>query len=135
MPKAACVVFNGRTPGVYYSWAECDAQIKGFSNQNYHGYETVAEAEEQWRSHTEANEPDPASLSVQGNMKAQKSNPTDVHVYGNVTNKWYAVARGREPGVHTEWPPCESQISGFPGPKFKRFDAREEAVQFVRENR
>ncbi|XP_058203439.1 uncharacterized protein LOC131317806 [Rhododendron vialii] len=38
------VVFVGRVPGVYDSWAEAHGQITGFKHNSFKGYETEAEA-------------------------------------------------------------------------------------------
>lgn len=38
------VVWQGRTPGIYTSWAECEAQVKGIAAK-YKGFATRAEAE------------------------------------------------------------------------------------------
>ena len=38
------VVWQGRTPGIYTSWTECEAQIKGIAAK-YKGFETRQEAE------------------------------------------------------------------------------------------
>lgn len=40
------VVWKGRTPGVYGSWAECEAQVKGFSGAQFKGFPTQAAAEQ-----------------------------------------------------------------------------------------
>lgn len=41
--------------------------------------------------------------------------------------KYYAVATGRVPGIYTNWPDAESQVTGFEGAMFKSFKTREEA--------
>jgi ribonuclease HI len=45
--------------------------------------------------------------------------------------KWYAVKRGRIPGVYTEWPEAEVQVKGFAGARFKGFPSEEEAQLWV----
>lgn len=45
---------------------------------------------------------------------------------------FYAVHRGRQPGVYTSWGECEAQIKGFSGAKFKKFTTRTEAESFAR---
>lgn len=37
-------VKNGRCPGIYLSWAECESQVKGFSNARYKKFCTEKEA-------------------------------------------------------------------------------------------
>lgn len=42
--KKFYVVWRGWTPGVYKSWFECEAAIKGFSNAKYKSFATLQEA-------------------------------------------------------------------------------------------
>ncbi len=44
----AWIAFRGRKPGVYYSWEECEEQIKGFPKAKHHGFETVRGANLAW---------------------------------------------------------------------------------------
>jgi ribonuclease HI len=44
---------------------------------------------------------------------------------------FYAVANGRTTGVFTEWKECQRSVIGFPNARFKKFDTKEEAEQFV----
>ena len=37
-------VRKGRIPGIYYSWKECEQQVKGFSGAEYKGFLTEKEA-------------------------------------------------------------------------------------------
>ncbi|XP_063709462.1 ribonuclease H1 [Culicoides brevitarsis] len=37
-------VANGRTPGIYKTWAECESQVKGFKAAKYKKFNTEAEA-------------------------------------------------------------------------------------------
>lgn len=38
------VVWKGRQPGVYASWALCEAQVKGFNGAEFKAFESMAEA-------------------------------------------------------------------------------------------
>lgn len=56
-------------------------------------------------------------------------------IYNNmVTTAFYAVAKGRTPGVYTTWTEAKAQVDGFKFPKYRKFATREEATQFVMEN-
>ncbi|XP_017025247.1 ribonuclease H1 [Drosophila kikkawai] len=44
---------------------------------------------------------------------------------------FYAVASGRECGVYDTWAQCEEQVKGFKNAKYKKFNTRQEAEQFV----
>ena len=45
--------------------------------------------------------------------------------------KYYAVKKGKVPGVYETWDACKNQTHGFPGAVFKSFPTREEAQAFV----
>jgi ribonuclease HI len=47
---------------------------------------------------------------------------------------FYAIARGRNPGIYTNWPEAQKQIKGFNGAKFRKFDTRQEAQAFIDDN-
>lgn len=45
--------------------------------------------------------------------------------------KFYAVRKGRRPGVYTTWPACEEQVKGFPGAVYKAFSTKAQALAFM----
>jgi ribonuclease HI len=42
---------------------------------------------------------------------------------------WYAVYRGRVPGVYNLWRRCEDQVDGYTSNSYKRFNTREKAEE------
>ena len=44
------VVWKGIQPGIYTSWVECEAQVKGFPGARFKSFPTKAEAEEAFQS-------------------------------------------------------------------------------------
>ena len=44
MAKKFYAVRNGRVPGVYITWADCEKQVKGFGGAIYKAFPTEAEA-------------------------------------------------------------------------------------------
>ena len=48
--KKHYVVWNGIQPGIYSSWEECQAQIKGVKQALYKAFDTLAEAERAYAS-------------------------------------------------------------------------------------
>ena len=44
--KKFYVVWEGHTPGVYLTWADCQKQIAGFSSARYKSFDTLAKAEQ-----------------------------------------------------------------------------------------
>ena len=49
-------------------------------------------------------------------------------------SKWYAVAKGRVPGIYTTWDECKAQVAGFSGAIFKSFKTPEDAQIFMSSN-
>jgi hypothetical protein len=45
--------------------------------------------------------------------------------------KFYAVARGRVPGVYTTWEECEPQVKSFGGAKYKSFPTSAAAHGYI----
>lgn len=45
--------------------------------------------------------------------------------------KYYAVKKGKTPGVYTTWDACSEQVTGYPGAICKSFKSLEEADAFI----
>ncbi len=50
-----------------------------------------------------------------------------------MTKFYYAVKKGKAPGVYLTWEECKNQVHGFPGAVYKKFKTREEAEEFLGE--
>jgi ribonuclease HI len=48
-PKKFYVIWKGRTTGVFADWDECSAQIAGFANAEYKGFDSLAAAQTAFR--------------------------------------------------------------------------------------
>lgn len=46
-------------------------------------------------------------------------------------SKWYAVVRGRIPGIYTSWPACQNQIKDFSKAMHKSFKTKKDAAQYL----
>lgn len=123
----------GKSPGVYGTWAECQAQIVGFSGakctSRAHPLPPPApfdacEADRHLKDKSFLNFDD-AEAFVAGE---NPSTATD----GTKQEKFYAVAIGRDPGIYTDWDVAAEAIKGWKGPKYKKFDTRAEAVEYIR---
>ncbi|XP_011562786.3 ribonuclease H1 [Plutella xylostella] len=44
---------------------------------------------------------------------------------------FYAVAKGRTPGIFMSWGDCEAQVKGFSGARYKKFDSIDSAQEFI----
>lgn len=44
---------------------------------------------------------------------------------------YYAVPRGRQPGIYMSWPECNDQVKGFKGAVYKKFNTQQEAERFM----
>ena len=45
--------------------------------------------------------------------------------------KYYAVKKGRVPGIYTTWDECKKNVMKFPGAIFKSFETEKEAIAFI----
>lgn len=54
-------------------------------------------------------------------------------IYVLIRMPWYAVAKGRKPGVYRTWDDCAKQVNKYTGAKFRKFETEAEAVNFVNE--
>lgn len=64
--------------------------------------------------------------------------PPVVHSRGNEEEpprRYYAVARGRRPGIYTSWDEIEPLVSGFRGNKHKSFRTKQEAEAHIVQER
>lgn len=48
-----------------------------------------------------------------------------------MSGKYYAVKKGRNPGIYRSWAECEEQVSGFRGARFKGFRTEHAAEVFM----
>lgn len=46
--------------------------------------------------------------------------------------KFYAVAKGRKPGIYDNWPEAKGQIDGYAGAVYKGFPSRREAEEWMK---
>jgi len=66
-----------------------------------------------------------------GSGKASRCSPKARDKAPGSGRHYYAVARGRNPGVYTDWGSAERQVNGFSGALYKKFKTRKEAQHFV----
>lgn len=45
--------------------------------------------------------------------------------------KYYAVKKGRTPGLYTSWDECKKSVFKFPGAIYKSFETEKEAVEYL----
>lgn len=50
-------VRRGRRPGIYHSWAACEAEVKGYGGADFKSFSTMGEAEAYMKAETEAYRP------------------------------------------------------------------------------
>jgi ribonuclease HI len=48
-----------------------------------------------------------------------------------MAKKYYAVAKGKTPGIYLTWDTCKEQVYGFPGAVYKGFVTLREAEDFI----
>ncbi|KAI5282929.1 hypothetical protein KEM52_003542 [Ascosphaera acerosa] len=148
-------VREGRKPGIYYSWADCKAQVSGFKGAKYKSFATLVDADAFVKgqelhppalfagaasSSTSASStptpPTPSASSGAGAGAGAGSLPSTPASSRPATaaagDVYYGVHAGRRPGVYTVWLEAKRQITGFKKPVFRKFGTLREAEDFVR---
>ena len=47
--------------------------------------------------------------------------------------KFYAVKKGKKPGIYVSWEACKASVDGFSGAQYKSFASRKEAEAYLKE--
>lgn len=47
-------------------------------------------------------------------------------------SKYYAVRKGKTPGIYLTWDECKKQVDGFSGAEYKSFKVKEEAKEYMK---
>ena len=50
---------------------------------------------------------------------------------GKMAKKVYAIKKGREIGIFTDWDTCKKQVDGFPGAEYKSFTDPQDALAYI----
>ena len=50
-------------------------------------------------------------------------------------SKFYAVRKGRTPGIYRTWPEAQREVTGFKGAEFKSFKTSEEAEAYMNDSK
>lgn len=48
-----------------------------------------------------------------------------------MANAYYAVRKGKTPGIYQTWKECEEQVRGYSGAEYKKFPTSKEAMNFM----
>ena len=123
----------GYRPGIYHTWADCLEQVKGFKKATCrHRFQLfdicIYHTDYRFLVKSFSNLTDAESFLA-------GQNPS--HTGGTViqpSSKYYAVKNGRIPGIYTDWPSAQEQITGWTKPKHKCFATRIEAQRFLAED-
>lgn len=95
------VVWSGRSPGIYTTWAEAQRQISGFKDAKFKSFKSKAEADHAFK------------------------NPDSIKKSSSKKSYYYVVWSGFTPGVYHDWDEAKRQMRGFKGPKYKTFGSKQ----------
>lgn len=51
--------------------------------------------------------------------------------YNKFMKKYYAVRKGKTPGIYDTWDECKDQVMGYSGAEYKKFNTENEAKNFM----
>lgn len=113
-------VKNGRIPGVYTTWTECQAQINGFSNAQFKKFPSEKLAHEFINQY---------SVENKFNTSEKITSNTHVKISSNgiasISDKWNAT-----PNIYTSWNQCEPQVNSFSNDVCRKFPTEKTACEF-----
>ncbi|GFW59445.1 ribonuclease H1 [Trichonephila clavipes] len=159
MPKPGFYAVRcGRKPGVYMTWSECEAQVKGFPNaaykkfpdrssaENFAGVSSINQDSVQNAKNRSENQMqrlitsnaivrnyDPIPSTSMSIEEAFENTPDLIFNFSDKPQKpYYAVHRGARPGVYRTWTECEAQIKNTRNASYRKFDNEEQALEYVR---
>ncbi|VUC35138.1 unnamed protein product [Clonostachys rosea] len=115
-------VQEGRRPGVYETYPECEKQTTGRGALTLDNQTKLADFALLVKSFTSRQ--DAEAFAAGKKVQASPDEP----------QKFYAVAVGTPAGIYNDWSEASKAIVGVKGPKYKKFNTREEAVAYIRLN-
>jgi ribonuclease HI len=48
-----------------------------------------------------------------------------------MSNSYYAVKEGRQPGIYRNWEDCNRNVKGFKGQRFRKFSSEKDALEYL----
>ncbi|TYZ63774.1 hypothetical protein PybrP1_010428 [[Pythium] brassicae (nom. inval.)] len=117
-------VARGRREGVFSSWAEAEALVKGFRGAVFKKLSSHAEAQA-FVAVQRSRPLTPVAVAGGGELPAPK------RMQSQQPSAFYAVAAGHDTGVVTSWPQVLALTNGFTQPVFRKFASREAAEAFL----
>ncbi|KAJ7439803.1 hypothetical protein B0H11DRAFT_2253489 [Mycena galericulata] len=131
--KGAYVVFYGTTEGVFLTWAQTQAAVKGFSGAIFRGYQTVPAAHAAYayaraRGWTRSsNSPPGRTMEALPSPSQPLDQPNPLHDGDVLGDTWYIVYRGIQPGVYHSVLEAQLNTVGLSSTLYDSVMGREEA--------
>lgn len=113
-------VVKGRIPGIYTNITEYSKQVNGFSGSISKKFKTEKEA----KAFIENDGREVLSVSE------ELINKKIINTENKTVKKYYAVARGYNPGIYMDYKQAEKQVKGFPRAVLKSFKNQQDAQKF-----
>lgn len=130
----------GFQPGVYYTWNDCLTQVTGYKGAVCKSTCTFFFLVSPFASIltaycTQKVQSFPSLEEANSFLTGQRplSSGKDSNSVKPDHQRFYAIQRGRKPGVYTDWASAQEQIWRFQKPRYRKFSTRAEAEQFVKE--
>ncbi|KAG7392132.1 RNA-DNA hybrid ribonuclease [Phytophthora boehmeriae] len=132
-------VAAGRSPGIFTSWAEAEAQIKGFPGARFKKFPSQAEAQtfiDRFNGVTPSSTTTFQSVAVATTPKRSREDAVDDDIQPPLQrakqSKFYAVTKGHSTGVATSTEQLTQLTEGFPGRAvYKEFNTEEAAAAYL----
>ncbi|KAL3661970.1 hypothetical protein V7S43_012777 [Phytophthora oleae] len=121
-------VAAGRSTGVFTTWAECEAQVKGFTGCRYKKFKSQSEAHA-FVNANKAKRPRDESTVTDDEVKHP---PAQKLKHDTSSTTVYAVAKGLKTGVATTKKELDKMTVGYPGHAvYKEFESNQAAQDYL----
>lgn len=110
-------VHIGKNPGIYNTWDECKEAVGDTGYTEFKKFSNKDDAEEFLKYGRKGRDDD---------YKSSKKSKETVY---------YAVHKGKLPGIYNTWGECKPNVTGFKKPIFKKFTDLEKAQKFLIEGK
>ncbi|KAK9096145.1 hypothetical protein Sjap_021642 [Stephania japonica] len=135
-------VYEGRNPGVYDTWREAEAQVRGYSGNCHQKVDSYGRADP--KPYVVYEGAKPGVYPSWKDAHSQVSGYPGAHYqradnFTDAANKWcdhkcsqtqamadknkYVVHKGRAPGMYNTWGETNDQVRGYPGNCHEKVDS------------
>lgn len=123
-------VRKGLVPGIYLHWDKVVRETGKMSQSEWKKLETVQEAQE-WMGMYHVSPEDVCYDPFASRISFLEHLLSDEAKLEPEKKRWFAVKKGRQPGVYSNWEEAADQVIGYSGAVYASFSTDKQACKFL----